>query len=225
MSDHSPTGTDDSRGDRRSNGALVLGILASGRGSNLQAILDAIAQGKLNARVGAVISDKKEAAALDHARASRIPALFIDPSTAPDRSRYDAMLTQSLQEHQVELVVLAGYMRLVTPTLIEPYRNRIINIHPSLLPAFPGLHAHRQALAHGVKVSGLTIHFVDEEVDHGPIIAQVAVPVLQGDNEERLSERILIEEHRLLPEVLQRYAEGKLRVEGRKVYCSTEARR
>ncbi len=116
-----------------------------------------------------------------------------------------------------ELVVLAGYMRLVTPTLIQPYRDRIINTHPSLLPAFPGMRAHRQALEYGVRVSGCTLHFVDEEMDHGPIIAQASVPVFEGDTEDQLSERILVEEHRLLPQVLQLYAEGKLKVEGRKV--------
>lgn len=212
----------------KGNAPLALGILASGRGSNFQAILDAITEGKLTARVAAVISDKKEAPVLERARQVGVPSLFIDPVPYPDRRRYDAAVAQTLQEHQVEWVVLAGYMRLVTSALIEPYRNRVINIHPSLLPAFPGLRAHRQALAYGVKVSGVTVHFVDEEVDHGPIIAQSAVPVLEGDNEELLSSRILAEEHRLLPEVLQLCAEGRVRVEGRTVYIeksASEARR
>ncbi len=196
---------------------LVLGVLASSRGSNLQAILDAIGQGQLRAQVGVVISNHKEAKALARARSFQIPAVFIDPSLYPSRSEYDAALVQVLKAHQVELVVLAGYMRLLTAVLIEPYRGRTINIHPSLLPAFPGLHAQAQALAYGVKVSGCTVHFVDEEVDHGPIVAQVNVPVLEGDTEESLSARILEQEHRLLPRVIQLYADGKLRIEGRKV--------
>jgi phosphoribosylglycinamide formyltransferase-1 len=201
---------------------VILGVLASGRGSNLQAMIDATNRGELAARVGVVISNKRECLALQRARQHQIPALFIDPSSYPDRNAYDAALAQSLKAHQVELVVLAGYMRLVTPMLIELYRNRIINIHPSLLPAFPGLHAHRQAITYGVKVSGCTVHFVDEQVDHGPIIAQVAVPVLDGDTEEHLSERILAEEHRLLPQVLQLYVEGRLKIEGRQVYVERE---
>ncbi len=196
---------------------LMLGVLASGRGSNLQAILDAIRHGQLRAEVGVVISNHKEAEALARARSLPIPDVFIDPSLYASRSDYDAALVQVLKAHQVELVVLAGYMRLLTPALIGPYRNRIINIHPSLLPAFPGLHAQAQALAYGVKVSGCTVHFVDEEVDHGPIVAQTAVPVLEGDTEESLSARILEQEHRLFPCMLQLYADGKLRIEGRKV--------
>lgn len=196
---------------------LRLGVLASGRGSNLQSILEAIERGKLSARVAVVISNKKEAQALERAARHQVPALFIDPSHYPSREEYDAAILQRLKECDVELVVLAGYMRLVTPTLIQPYRDRIINTHPSLLPAFPGMRAHRQALEHGVRVSGCTLHFVDEEMDHGPIIAQAAVPVLEGDTEAQLSERILVEEHRLLPQVLQLYAEGRLKIEGRKV--------
>lgn len=201
---------------------LIIGILASGRGSNLQSIIDAVEQGKLAARIGLVLSNKKEAQALERAERHRLPTLFLDPALYPDRSQYDAAIVQSLQTHRVELVVLAGYMRLLTTVLIHPYQDRIINVHPSLLPAFPGLHAHRQALAYGAKISGCTIHFVDEKVDHGPIIAQAVVPVLEGDDEQSLSARILIEEHRLLPKVLQLYAEGKLRVDGRKVLIEGE---
>ncbi len=201
---------------------LVIGVLASGRGSNLQSIIDAIEQGTLAARIGVVLSNKKQAPALERAEGHRIPAIFIDPSLYQDRSEYDGAIIQSLQRHHVALVVLAGYMRLLTHLLITQYPNRIINIHPSLLPAFPGMHAHRQALAYGVKVSGCTIHFVDEKVDHGPIIAQASVPVLDGDDEESLSERILLEEHRLLPKVLQLYADGKVRVDGRKVHIEGE---
>lgn len=209
--------------DRASHAILRIGVLASGRGSNLQAVLDSIERGELSARVAVVISNKKEAQALERAARYQVPALFLDPAHARSREEYDAAILHHLKEHGVELVVLAGYMRLVTPTLIQPYRDRIINTHPSLLPAFPGMRAHRQALEYGVRVSGCTLHFVDEEMDHGPIIAQASVPVFEGDTEERLSERILVEEHRLLPQVLQLYAEGKLKVEGRKVLIQESA--
>ncbi len=208
---------------KASDAVLRLGVLASGRGSNLQSILDAIAHGALSARVAVVISNKKEAPALERAAQYQVPALFIDPAHYRSREEYDGAILQRLKEYGVELVVLAGYMRLVTRTLIEPYRDRIINIHPSLLPAFPGMQAQRQALEYGVRVSGCTIHIVDEEVDHGPIIAQATVPVFEGDTETALSDRILAEEHRLLPHVLQLYAEGRLKVEGRKVHICEAA--
>ncbi len=192
---------------------LTLGVLASGRGSNLQAILDAIERGALPARVGIVLSNKKDAPAL--LRAS--PSLFVDPAGYASRSDYDAYLATLLRRHGVDLVVLAGYMRLITPPLIAAYPGRIVNVHPSLLPAFPGLHAQRQALHYGVRVSGCTVHFVDEAVDHGPIILQAAVPVLPDDTEETLSARILLEEHRLLPRAISLYAEGRLKPNGRSV--------
>ena len=197
---------------------LVIGVLASGRGSNLQAIFDAIQSGTLNVRVGVVISDKKEAEALVRAKSNQVPALFLDPHAYPDRESYDQSVVAGLIAHRVELVVLAGFMRLITKPFIEAFPNRIINIHPSLLPAFPGLHAQRQALAHGVKVSGCTVHFVDLDVDHGPIIAQVSVPVLETDTEASLADRILVEEHRLLPRVIEYYASGRIRCEGRRVF-------
>lgn len=197
---------------------LILGILASGRGSNLQAIIDAIEAEKLCAEIGIVLSNKKEAQALQRAQDHQIPAVFIDPRSHPSREAYDKALRQSLKAHHVDLVVLAGYMRLLTAQLVAPFEGKIMNIHPSLLPAFPGLHAQRQALAYGVKVSGCTVHFVDEEMDHGPIIAQTTVPVLEDDTESSLSERILAEEHRLLPEVIRRYGKGLLAVEGRVVH-------
>jgi phosphoribosylglycinamide formyltransferase-1 len=196
---------------------LTIGVLASGRGSNLQAILNAIQTGSLMARIGVVLSDKKDAKALERARTHNVPALFLDPRAYPDRPAYDTAVVAALTTHQVDLIILAGYMRLVTKPLLEAFRNKMINIHPSLLPAFPGLHAQRQALTHGVKVSGCTVHFVDEEMDHGPIIAQASVPVLGGDTEESLGDRILIEEHRLLPRIIQYYIEGKLKVDGQKV--------
>lgn len=194
-----------------------LGLLASGRGSNLQAIIDAIEAGVLAAEMGVVLSNKKEAEALERAKQHGIPAVFVDPKDHASRETYDGVLCETLKKNHVELVVLAGYMRLLTSSLITPYQGRIINIHPSLLPAFPGLQAQRQALVYGVKVSGCTVHFVDEKMDHGPVIAQAAVQVMEDDNESALAERILLEEHRLLPKVIQYYAEGRLKIEGRRV--------
>jgi len=194
---------------------LTLGVLASGQGSNLKVILKACAEGKLSTSVGVVISDRKDAQALEHARQFKVPESFLDPKATDSREAYDRVILQELKKHSVELVVLAGYMRIVTPVLIQAYRNKIMNIHPSLLPAFPGLHAQQQALAYGVKVSGCTVHFVDEQVDHGPIILQAAVPVLQDDTEKTLSARILAEEHKLYIRAIQLVAEQKLELRGR----------
>lgn len=196
---------------------LILGVLASGRGSNLQAILEACAQGRLSASVGVVISDKKEAQALERARQFKVPDLFLAPRASESREAYEQLILKELKKHSVELVILAGYMRIVTPVLIQVYRNKIMNIHPALLPAFPGLHAQRQALAYGVKVSGCTVHFVDEQVDHGPIILQAAAPVLENDTEEALSARILSEEHKLYVKAIQLFAEERLELRGREV--------
>ena len=196
---------------------LILGVLASGRGSNLQAILDAIAGGRCPARVTVVVSDRKDAPALERARAAGVRAVHLDPRAHPDRTAFDAAVAGVLDEHSVELVCLAGYMRILSPELVRRYRRRILNVHPALLPAFPGLHAQRQALEHGVKVSGATVHFVDEGVDTGPIVLQAAVPVLEGDTEATLSARILAEEHRLYPEAVRLYAEGRLELHDRRV--------
>ncbi len=196
---------------------LIIGVLASGRGSNLESIFNAISAGLLMVKVGVVLSDKKDAKALERARNYQVPAIYIDPRAYPDKPAYDTAVVQALQAHQVDLVILAGYMRIVTQPFLEAFRNKIMNLHPSLLPSFPGLHAQRQALDHGVKVSGCTVHFVDAEVDHGPIIMQASVPVLEGDTEESLVDRILIEEHRILPRVIQYYVDGKLTVEGQRV--------
>jgi phosphoribosylglycinamide formyltransferase 1 len=196
---------------------LILGVLASGRGSNLQAILEACDKGRLIASVGVVISDKKEARALDRARQFKVPEVYLDPKASANREAYDQRIIEELQRHSVELLILAGYMRIVTPVLIQAYRNKIINIHPALLPAFPGLHAQRQALAYGVKVSGCTVHFVDEQVDHGPIILQTAVPVLENDTDETLSARVLAEEHKILIQAIRLFSEGRLELQGRRV--------
>jgi phosphoribosylglycinamide formyltransferase-1 len=196
---------------------LRLGVLVSGRGSNLQAIINAASAVKIDASVEVVISDKSQAQALDHARRGKIPAFFLNPKDYSSREKYDEGVVDLLRKHRVDLVILAGYMRLITSQLIEPYKNRIINIHPSLLPAFSGLHAHRQALEWGARVSGCTVHLVDDSMDQGPIIIQAAVPVYDSDTEETLAERVLEEEHRILPQAIQYFAEQRLEVSGRRV--------
>jgi phosphoribosylglycinamide formyltransferase 1 len=198
------------------SGPLILGVLASGRGSNLQAILDAIDAGRCPARVAVVVSDRKDAAALDRARRAGIRAVHVDPDASPDRGAFDDAVTRILDEHAVEMVCLAGYMRVLSPGFVRRYPMRILNVHPALLPAFPGLHAQRQALEHGARVAGATVHLVDEGVDTGPIVLQ-AVPVLPDDTEETLSARILVEEHRLYPEAIRLFAEGRIEVSGRRV--------
>jgi phosphoribosylglycinamide formyltransferase-1 len=197
---------------------LRLGVLASGRGSNLQAIIDAIEKGRLDAVLAVVISNKVDAQALARAGKHGTPAIFLDPKATPGREAYDAVILEHLRKHNVELVCLAGYMKIVTTVLINAYPDRIMNIHPSLLPAFPGLAAQKQALDWGVKVAGCTVHFVTEGVDSGPIIRQAIVPVYEGDSEESLSDRILAEEHRIYPEAIQLFVEGRLAVEGRRVH-------
>lgn len=196
---------------------LRLAVLASGRGSNLQAIIDAIEKGRLQAVLAVVISNKAEAQALERARKHGAPAVFLDPKATPGREAYDAVILEQLRKYDVGLVALAGYMKIVTRVLIDAYAGRIMNIHPSLLPAFPGLAAQQQALDWGAKVSGCTVHFVEEGVDMGPIIRQAAVPVLEGDTAESLEARILAEEHRIYPEAIQLFAEGRLTVAGRRV--------
>jgi len=197
-----------------------IGVLVSGRGSNLQAILDASAAGHLSADVVVVLSDVADAYALERARRHNVPALFEDPKRHGSREAFDKTLIGHLEDHRVELVCLAGFMRVMTSTFVAHYRNRIMNIHPALLPAFPGLHVQGKALKHGVKFSGCTVHFVDEGVDTGPIIIQAVVPVLDGDTEESLSARILRYEHQVYPRAIQLYAEGRLKVEGRRVLCA-----
>jgi phosphoribosylglycinamide formyltransferase 1 len=196
---------------------LRVGVLASGRGSNLQAILDACARPGFPARVVVVLSDRERAAALDRARAASIEALFVNPKDFGDREAYDAALTRLLDERQVGLVCLAGFMRILGPAFVRAWRGRALNIHPSLLPAFAGLHPQRQALEHGVKVSGATVHFVEETVDAGPIVLQSAVAVQPDDTEETLAARILVEEHRIYPEAVRLFALERLRIAGRKV--------
>ncbi len=202
---------------------VPLGVLASGRGSNLQAILDASAAGRLDADVRVVVSDVPNAYALERARTAGIPAVTVDPRGLGGREAYERRVVAALEEHGVELVALAGYMRIVGPTLLAAFPLRIMNIHPSLLPSFPGLHVQRKAIAHGARFSGCTVHFVDAGVDTGPIIIQAVVPVLDADHEDALAERILRQEHRVFPRAIQLYAEGRLRVEGRRVVIDPPA--
>lgn len=193
-----------------------LGILISGRGSNFLAIADAIAGHRLDAEIAVVISNHPEAPGLAAARERGLQALAL-PSKGLDRETYDRQLIRELQNNRVDLVCLAGYMRILSGYFIREYAQRIVNIHPSLLPAFPGLDAQHQALEHGVKFSGCTVHFVEEGLDSGPIIAQAVVPVLAEDTAESVSARILKEEHRIYPEALGLVLSGKYRVEGRRV--------
>jgi len=198
---------------------LALGVLISARGSNLMAILDAIDLGKLDASVKVVVSNKANAAGLVRARERGVETVFLDPKSfiqeVNPRESYDSAVCTVLGEHGVECVALAGYMRIVTPVLIRKFPWKILNIHPSLLPAFPGLHAQRQALEWGAKVSGCTVHFVTEGVDEGPIIGQVAVSIVENETVETLSAKILEHEHQLYPRALQLMAEGRLIRENR----------
>jgi len=198
---------------------LKLGVLVSGRGSNLQAIIDAIEGKRLDAEIRLVVSDQAEAYALERAKKHGIPTTVFHARDYSSREEFDRAVVQRLREHQVELVCLAGFMRILSPYFIREYKNRIINIHPALLPVFPGLHVQRKALEHGVKFSGCTVHFVDEGMDTGPIIIQAAVPVLDGDDEEALAARILRFEHQIYPRAIQLIAEGRLQIEGRRVLC------
>jgi phosphoribosylglycinamide formyltransferase-1 len=193
-----------------------LGILISGRGSNFQAIADHIAAGQLDASIAVVISNRADAAGLQIARERRIPALFL-PSKAIAREDYDRQVAAELKACQVDLVCLAGFMRLLSPILIHEFPMKILNIHPSLLPSFPGLDAQEQALLYGVQVTGCTVHFVDENLDAGSIIRQAAVPVLPTDTVESLSARILKEEHRLYTEAIRWVLSKKYQIEGRRV--------
>ena len=201
---------------------LRVAVLASGRGSNLQAVIDAIEAGQVQAKIIAVISNKKEAVALERARKHGLPDLFVDPKPyagRPDsREAYDQALLEVLKQHDVELVLLAGYMKIVTAVLVQAYANRMMNIHPSLLPSFPGLDVQKKAIEWGCKLAGCTVHFVTEGVDEGPIILQAAVPILDGDTPDTLAARILEQEHKIFPRAVQLFAEGRLRVEGRCVF-------
>jgi len=197
-----------------------LGILLSGRGSNFEAIAKNVAAGSVDAEIAIVISNRAEAGGLETARRMGLNAICL-PSKGIDREAYDRLLIAELEHAQVDLICLAGYMRLLSGMFTRAFPHRILNIHPSLLPAFPGLDAQYQAWVHGVKFSGCTVHFVDENLDSGPIVRQAVVPVLDGDTPEMLSARILAEEHRIYSEGLQIVLSGKYRIDGRRVVAET----
>lgn len=196
---------------------LRLGVLVSGSGSNLQAIIDSIESGNLSAEITIVISDNSDAYALKRSESHRIETAIVEPKDFENMEAFDAELLRLLNRHKIDLVILAGFMRVVTKTLIDAFPMRIMNIHPSLLPSFPGLHVQKKAIEYGARFSGCTVHFVDEGVDTGPIIIQAIVPVLDDDTEDTLAARILKEEHRIYPSAIRLFAEGRLGVKGRRV--------
>ncbi len=197
---------------------MKIAVLASGSGTNLQALIDQLHHDESSGvEIAVVISDRRRAYALTRAKEVGIPTYVVRVRDFPDRDAFDAEISKILDKHEVKLIVLAGFMKLFQPAFVRKYRNRIINIHPSLLPAFPGAHAVQDTIAHGVKVSGVTVFFIDEGIDAGPIIAQVSVPVFDDDDEESLLKRIHSEEHKLYPQVVRWCAEGKLEIVGRKV--------
>ncbi len=194
-----------------------IGVLISGRGSNFQALADGVARGRIpNAEIAIVVSNREDAPGLEIARLRGIPERAI-PSKGLERAAYDKLVVAALQERNVDLVCLAGYMRLLSPYFVNAFSGRILNIHPSLLPAFPGLESQRQALEHGVKFSGCTVHFVDENLDAGPILLQAVVPIEDNDTPETLAARILGEEHRIYSEAVRLVLEGRVRIDGRRV--------
>lgn len=195
----------------------VIGVLCSGRGTNLQSILENVDNGNIPAPVGVVLTDKPNVMALQRAAEKNIPAICVNRKEFATREDFEKELIKVLEEHHVTLVVLAGFMRVLTPYFVRHFAGRILNIHPALLPSFPGAHAHRDVLAYGVKISGVTVHFVDEGTDSGPIILQAAVPVEQDDTEESLAARVLVEEHKIYPKAIELYLKHKLQVVGRKV--------
>lgn len=199
------------------SGDFRLGVLVSGRGTNLQAIIDHIEQKKLAATIAIVLSNVDKAHALERAKKHGLETVFLNPQAYSSKQDYDRALIEQLRSRAVDLVCLAGYMRILGKELIEAFAGRILNIHPSLLPAFPGLNPQKQALEHGVKVSGCTVHLVDETVDGGPIILQSPVPVHESDDEESLSARILEQEHTIYPRAIRLFIENRLQVAGRKV--------
>jgi len=194
-----------------------IGVLISGRGSNLQSIIDAIAARRLDATIAVVVSNRADAQGLDRARHAGIDAVHLSPRTYSDRDAYDQALAELLLSRGLRLVCLAGFMRLVGRPLLDAFPNRILNIHPSLLPSFPGLDAQRQALEHGVRVTGATVHLVNAELDAGPIVLQAAVPVLDADTVETLSARVLVEEHRLYPDAIGLILDGGWSIVGRRI--------
>jgi phosphoribosylglycinamide formyltransferase-1 len=195
-----------------------IAVLLSGRGSNFAAIREAVRAGRIDADIALVLSNKADAPGLLKARDEGLETLFIDPKLHATREDYDRALAAEIERRRIDLICLAGYMRIVTPGLCDAYRHRIVNIHPALLPSFPGLHVQQKAIDWGVRFSGCTVHFVAAEVDMGPIILQAAVPVLQDDTGDTLAARILVEEHRIYPEAVGLYFQGRIEVRGRRVF-------
>ncbi|MFQ5721152.1 MAG: phosphoribosylglycinamide formyltransferase [Candidatus Aminicenantales bacterium] len=195
-----------------------IAVFISGRGSNFRAIHDAILAGKINAEIVLVFSNKKDAPGLKIAQERKLETLYLNPKDYPSRQDYEEAIIKEVKKRKADLICLAGYMKILSPSFCRHFKNSIMNIHPALLPAFPGLHVQKKALEWGVKYSGATVHFVTEDVDMGPIILQAVVPVLQDDTEDTLSERILKEEHKIYPEAVRLYFEGKLEVRGRRVF-------
>jgi len=197
---------------------INIGVLVSGRGTNLQAIIEAIEEGKIAGEIKVVMSDNPDAYALKRAQRYHIATRYIHFKEFKNREDYDKEIIKTLKEKKIDLVVLAGYMRILSPYFIRSYKNKIMNIHPALLPSFPGLHAQKQAVEHGAKISGCTVHFVDEGIDSGPIILQKAVEVSDDDTEESLAEKILKEEHQIYPQAIQLFSEGRLIIKGRRIF-------
>lgn len=199
----------------KTSGKIKLGVLASGRGSNMQSIIRAIQSGQIEAEISVVLTDREGAKALDLAREQGIPAFCVPRKECSNQEEFEEKLLHYLKQYQVDYVILAGFMRILSPSFVRSYKQHILNIHPALLPAFPGAHAHRDVLAYGAKVSGCTVHFVDEGMDSGPIILQQAVPVLEGDTEESLAARVLEQEHQIYPRAIALLLNGQLTIEGR----------
>jgi phosphoribosylglycinamide formyltransferase-1 len=201
---------------------LKLGVLISGNGSNLQSIIDNIEKRSLKATIKIVISNNPDAYGLSRARKHSVPFIVLKHTDFKNKEDFDSELVRILKSHNVDLVILAGFMRILTPVLLKAFPHKIMNIHPALLPSFPGIHGQKQAVDYGVKISGCTVHFVDEGIDTGPIIIQAAVQVLDDDTEETLAARILKEEHRIYPQAIQLFANGKVEIKGRKVRIKAE---
>ncbi len=195
-----------------------IAVFLSGRGSNFMAIREAAGRGEIDAEIGLVFSNKADAPGLVRARESGLETLFLDPKAFASREDYDRAIIEEIEKRRIDLVCLAGYMKVLTPALCDALRHRVVNIHPALLPSFPGLHVQQKAIDWGVRFSGCTVHFVAAEVDMGPIILQAVVPVLQDDTEETLAARILVEEHKIYPEAVRLYFEGRIEVRGRRVF-------
>ncbi len=204
---------------------LKIAVLASGRGSNFQSIQDVIEEGKIKAKIVLLVTDNRKAQALERAGNHGIETLFLNPKEFSEREAFDSAIASALKKRQIGLVLLAGYMRVVSRNLIRPFKNKIMNIHPALLPSFPGLHGQADACNYGAKIAGCTVHFVDEGIDTGPVIIQAAVPAYDDDTEETLSVRILRCEHKIYPKAVKLFAEGRLEVDGRKVRIKKQKKR